>query len=51
MYTLGVYPNLCVVARGSQRHPATVHVASHILETKLWSLKGQKVLLTTEPCL
>jgi hypothetical protein len=29
MYTLGVYPNLCVVARGSQRHPATAHVASH----------------------
>ena len=31
MYTLGVYPNLCVVARGSQHHPATAHVASHKL--------------------
>ena len=26
---MGVYPNLCVVASGSQRHPATAHVASH----------------------
>ena len=29
MYTLGVYPNLCVVARSSQHHPAMAHVASH----------------------
>jgi hypothetical protein len=29
MYTLVVCPNLCVVASGSQRHPAMAHVASH----------------------
>ena len=29
MYTLGVYPNLCVVARSSQHHSAMAHVASH----------------------
>jgi hypothetical protein len=31
MYALVVYPNLCVVASGSQCHPATAHVASHII--------------------
>jgi hypothetical protein len=30
MSTLVVYPNLWVVANGSQRHPAMAYVASHI---------------------
>jgi hypothetical protein len=29
MYTLVVYPNLCVVASGSQRHLVMAYVASH----------------------
>jgi hypothetical protein len=34
MYTLVVYPNLCVVASGSQRHLVMAYVASH-MEVKL----------------
>ena len=32
MYTLVVYPNLCVVASSSQRHLVMAYVASHTLD-------------------
>ena len=35
MYTLVVYPNLCVVASGSQRHLVMAYVASHNSEYRL----------------
>jgi hypothetical protein len=38
MHTLVVYPNLWVVASGSQRHPAMAYVASHRWWSYLLSL-------------
>ena len=39
MYTLVVYPNLCVVASGSQRHLVMAYVASHSLQFFFFSFK------------
>jgi hypothetical protein len=49
MYTLVVYPILCVVASSSQCHSATAHVASHsgwwVLGGGWWVVGGGDILM------